>query len=96
MNSGLWSDELSVRAPAIAARMTAPALSINAHDAAAAGLTDGSVAECEIGGSRVQRMIVIDNDVPDGVVGIANGYPDEAPLRLPDFGTLRRIRSHAE
>jgi NADH-quinone oxidoreductase subunit G len=95
MDTVSWTDELSVHAPAIAARLPVPTLSVNAHDAAVAGLVAGALAECEILNNRVQRLVVINNDLPDGVAGVTIGYPDELPVLLPNLGTLRSLRSTA-
>ncbi|MGC9269568.1 NADH-quinone oxidoreductase subunit NuoG [Acidiphilium sp.] len=82
------SEELSALAPAIAARMTSPMVRINPSDAALFNLTAGCHADCTIGTTTVDRVVVIDPTLPCGILGVATGFPGEPALLLPGIGTI--------
>ncbi len=82
------SEELSALAPVMAARIGQAPLLLNAGEAAARGLSDGDAVTCTIGGTSVERVVVIEPDMAAGVIGVAIGFPGDGALCLPGPGTI--------
>ena len=74
------SEELSVRAPGIAALCPAPYLAVNPVDGQAAGIS--------ISGYELRLPIRLDESLPPGVVGIPAGIPRLPGIELPAWGYL--------
>jgi NADH-quinone oxidoreductase subunit G len=86
-------DEQSARAKAIRERMAAPALALNADDAALIGGTSGELLACEIGGEQQHLALTIHPDLPRGVAGVA-GLAAKAHA-LPDWISITRAGQDA-
>jgi NADH-quinone oxidoreductase subunit G len=86
------SEELSALAPAMAARIAQPPLLLNATEAAARDLSDGDAVTCTVGGTSVERVVVIEPGMADGVIGVAIGFPGDAALCLPGTGTIVKTK----
>mgnify|MGYP001565335335 CR=1 FL=1 len=74
------SEELSVRAPGIAALCPDPYLAVNP--------VDGQVAGISISGYELRLPILLDESIPPGVVGIPAGVPGVPGIELPARGYL--------
>lgn len=64
------SEELSVRAPAIAERQPHPYLALNPEDAGRAQLSGGREALLKVNGQSYRLPIVLDSSLPHGVAGL--------------------------
>ncbi len=74
------SEELSVRAPGIAALCPAPYLAVNP--------VDGQVAGISISGYELRLPVVVDESLPMGVAAIPAGIPGVPGIELPARGYL--------
>jgi NADH-quinone oxidoreductase subunit G len=82
------SEELSALAPPIAARTTSPTVHLNTAEAAARNLSHGDTVDCIIGTTHLTRIVTIEPDMPDGVIGVTIGFPNDAAAPLPGHGTI--------
>jgi NADH-quinone oxidoreductase subunit G len=78
------SEELSLRAPAIAELATGPYLAMNSADATSLhiGESDGEV-EIELGGTKHRLPLKILRELPEGIAGIPAGLTPALGVELP-------------
>jgi NADH-quinone oxidoreductase subunit G len=82
------SDELSRRAPAVAARVPQPYLALNAHDASGLHIGDGAVVAIGVAGEVSHLPLRVRPDLPSGVAGLVVGLSESLGTLLPAWGTL--------
>ena len=85
------SEELSALAPAIADRMPAAYVGLNAHDASSLGVKVGEHVELMVGAVRYEFPSALIDDVPTGIALLPVGLPGVQMVSLPAWGTLRRV-----
>ncbi|MDD2877841.1 MAG: NADH-quinone oxidoreductase subunit NuoG [Acidiphilium sp.] len=85
------SEELSALSPAVAARMSAPSVSLNPQEAARLALTAGDRVDCTIGTTVVSRVVSIEAGLANGIAGLTIGFPGEAGLNLPGVGDIHAV-----
>ncbi len=69
----------------------APAVGLNAGQAAALGLSEGVAVEAHLGASRVRLRVVVDRRVPDGCAFVPGGHAETADLDGPGIVRLARL-----
>jgi NADH-quinone oxidoreductase subunit G len=84
------SEELSMRAPAIAARASVPTVALNSAEGAARGLAAGDEVEVRVASGTCHVVVSLDVSVPRGSAAILVGRPGMAWLDLPAWGTVQR------
>jgi NADH-quinone oxidoreductase subunit G len=82
------SDELAALSPAIAARISAPRVTLAPADAVASGLTAGDAVVCQVGNLSFKRVLVVNQAAAGGVAAVSSGLPGEAPLPFGCSGTI--------
>lgn len=80
------SEELSRLAPAVAERVPAAYVALNAADASSLGTAEGNSVTLHIAGTKRHLPVKIRHDLPKGVAGIPAGLLNVAPL--PDWGKI--------
>jgi NADH-quinone oxidoreductase subunit G len=76
------SEELSMRATAVAERAASPYLALHPQDAAALGLQEGEVIEIRQGGALIRLPLRLLPGLAQGLIGIPHGWPSLAWLNL--------------
>ncbi len=85
------SEELSRRAPGVAALAPAPYVLLHPDDASAAGLSEGEMAEVAIDGQPPLRLpVVCAPAIARGVMAIPRGLEGLPFVPLPSAGVVRR------
>jgi NADH-quinone oxidoreductase subunit G len=85
------SEELSLRAPAIAELIPRPYIGLNATDAALLGVKSGELITLTMGGASYALEICLLSDVPRGVALVPAGIPPVESLSLPARGKLTPV-----
>ena len=89
------SDELSNLAPAIIARTAPPSVALNPQTARQLGLEAGTLAECQVDGGSVRRLVVLDECLPTRVIAVDVGFRGESMIPLPAGGTVTPVAGEA-
>ncbi len=84
------SEELSAMAPAIAGRIEAPSLSLNAADAQGLDVRSGDAIEAGFGENRYRLTVRVAPELPPGIAAMDAGLPGMDWVALPGWSTLRR------
>jgi NADH-quinone oxidoreductase subunit G len=92
----LGSEELSVRAEAIARRAPEPYLAVGRAAADQLGLAEGQPTELQIGGHAHVLPVHIHPALPAGTAGLPAGLPGLAGIALPDWGEIRPVAAPRE
>lgn len=97
---GLWlliplyhifgSEELSLLAPAVAARAPLPTLLLNEEDAALLQVRPGEMVDIHPGVARHRLSVHIDPTFPRGLAGLPAGWPAFAGLQMPLWSPVTR------
>ena len=82
------SEELSMRSPSIVERSAKACITMNEKDAARRGIRSEQQGSISVAESTFRLPIVVSNEMPDGVVGISQGYPGVPFAELPGWGIL--------
>jgi NADH-quinone oxidoreductase subunit G len=82
------SEELSLRAPAIAELIPRPYIGLNATDAALLGVKSGELITLTVGDATYALEVCLRPDVPRGVALVPAGIPPVEGLSLPARGKL--------
>lgn len=82
------SEELSIRAPAVAARAPQPCLALNPEDAAGLAVAPGEQAEFSLAGARYRAAVRLDPTLPRGIAGLSAGLPGLSGLGLPAWAKI--------
>jgi NADH-quinone oxidoreductase subunit G len=80
------SEELSMRAPAVASLAPAPYVAVRD------GFDPGTEVEVECGGTALRLPVRLLPELPEGVAGLPSGLPGLPFLELPAWGRIRRAR----
>lgn len=83
------SEELSVRAPAVASRVPAGYVAITTGAAERLGATAESTLEIALGGTRLRLPVRIDDSLPLGTLGVPVGLAGIPPLPEQSWVTAR-------
>jgi NADH-quinone oxidoreductase subunit G len=83
------SEELSLRAPAVAELVPAASLSLNPADAGTLNLKQGALVEMAIGAETLRLEVNIVSDLAAGTVAVSAGWPQTAWLAGPMIATLQ-------
>ncbi len=85
------SEELSLRAPAIAELAPGPYLAINAADAASLHMGDAAgEVEIELGGTKHRLPLKIVREMPGGIAGIPAGLTPARGAELPAWSRISK------
>jgi NADH-quinone oxidoreductase subunit G len=84
------SEELSVLAPAVAARVPPPYLVLSAADAAALQVGPADAVVCAVAGTTHRLPVHVDPTLPTGIAGLPVGLPALQGISLPVWGTLTK------
>lgn len=84
------SEELSAHAPAIAARMAPPAVTLAPRDAQNLGLQQGELVICKIAQAVLPRIVIVDAAMAAGVAAVTAGFPGDAPFTAA-AGKLHKV-----
>jgi NADH-quinone oxidoreductase subunit G len=82
------SEELSMRSPSIVERSAKACITMNEKDAARRGIRSEQQGSISVAETTFRLPIVVSNEMPDGVVGISQGYPGVPFAELPGWGIL--------
>lgn len=74
------SEELSVRAPAVASRVPAAYVAIASADAGRLGVAAGGALDLTLGATALRLSVRIDDSLPAGTLGVPVGLPGVPPL----------------
>ncbi|MDT3706511.1 MAG: NADH-quinone oxidoreductase subunit NuoG [Thiobacillus sp.] len=77
------SEELSLRAPAVAERSPGPGVTLHPQDAAEIGLASGGVAHVALAAASWRLPVRLDSALPRGIAMLAVGSPDVGTPPLP-------------
>jgi len=83
------SEELSVHAPAVAARAPEPYVMVSAADAEALKLGEGQVLAFEVEGQPYRLPVRISHALPKGAAGLPYGLQGLPFVELPAWGILK-------
>jgi NADH-quinone oxidoreductase subunit G len=84
------SEEMSVHAPGVAQRVPKPYVALNAEDAQALKLAEGSPLDFIIEGKAYQLPVKVSATLPKGTAGMPNGLPGEPYIELPRWAILKQ------
>jgi NADH-quinone oxidoreductase subunit G len=84
------SEEMSVHAPGVAQRVPKPYVAMNAEDAQALKLAEGSPLDFIIEGKAYQLPVKVSATLPKGTAGMPNGLPGEPYIELPRWAILKQ------
>jgi NADH-quinone oxidoreductase subunit G len=87
------SEELSSLGEAISNRTSTPFIIINESETERSGLRQKEMCELQVNNMIFSIAVRIDNSVPDGVAGIAQGLRGVPFLSLPVKGKLQRTKA---
>ena len=87
------SEELSVRAGAVAQRVPRPYLALGSQDAQALGIGAGEEVQLLCNGDAWRLTARIHPALAPGIAGLPAGLPDMATITLPAWGVVRTATS---
>jgi len=82
------SEELSSIAPAIAERIPKPFVLMNRNNAEGIVINEGKLLTLEIDQIKIEVLLRIDENLPDGIIGLSVNLPGMEFIELPGFGKL--------
>ena len=85
------SEELSVKAPAIAELCKPPCLSLNTDDAGSLGVQAGATIEIMLESGLLRLPVILAPELPSGVAAMSAGLSETAGFPLPGWARLRRV-----
>lgn len=82
------SEELSVLSPGLAERVPSPYLALNSADAEALKVEAGMEIKIALNGETHNLPIIIQRELPAGVIGLPVGLPGMSWMELPAWGRI--------
>jgi NADH-quinone oxidoreductase subunit G len=87
----IFTEELSMMSPPVAARMSPPALVLNPHDAAALDVAPDEEVTCYLSGAAHRLPVRIDPTLPVGIAGLPARVLAFAGTEMPLWGVISQV-----